>query len=258
MIINPYVFVGVGGYDSDALDYINRVEAADGASLETVVKDAMNQLVLDLKSNTLWTPLVYALPGSGPRTLAGGLVPLQNTTASGSFGTVSWDRKTGFSCDADLTAVTLPTSLQENNVGTQNNFSMSAWLTNIIASNAYYCGANNDEFRRINTANATFRCRNGTANSAGNSTDVLGFRGVSRSGSSDYSRRVNGSTATVTQASASPGTSAFRMFRSPSGRSPFQSPIGTKIAWYHIGTNLDLATLESVVTTYRNTINAAI
>lgn len=259
LIVNPYrISAPAGSYDSDAQNYINRVEVADGAALETVVKDAMNQLVVTLKTSSLWSPLVYALPGAGPRTLAGGLVPLQNTTESGFFGTVTWDRKTGFNCGADITAVTYPTTLTESNVGTQNDFSMSAWVTQASSAAAFYFGANNDEFRRANTANATFRSRSGTANSIGNGSDVTGFRGVSRSSSASYSRRINGSTASITQTSTAPGTAAFRYFRSSAGRTPVQSSVSTKIAWSHIGSALALDTLEAAVTAYRNTINAAI
>jgi hypothetical protein len=262
IIINPYIFVGgpISSYDPDAQNYISRVELADGASLETAVKDAMNQLVLDLKANSLWTPQVYTLPGSGPRTLAGGLVPLQDTGASGSFGTVNWDRKTGFSCSANTTAVTLPASLTEQTVGSQDDVSMSAWITQASGVNTYYCGSNYVEFRRATTRNAQFRCRSATGNSTGTNSDGTGFRGISRSGSTNYTRRINGSSTTVTQASSAPLAVSFRLFRSPppSARNPLQAPVDTKIAWFQIGTNIDLATLQTVVTTYRNTINAAI
>ena len=261
IIINPFRIPFVSSsYDPDAQNYINRVELADGASLETAVKDAMNQLFLDLKANSLWTPLVYVLPGSGPQTLAGGLVPLQDTGASGSFGTVNWDRKTGFSCSANTTAVTLPASLTEQTVGSQDDVSMSAWITQTSGVNTYYCGANNMEFRRATTRNAQFRCRSATGNSTGTSSDSTGFRGISRSGSTNYTRRINGSSTTVTQASSTPPAVSFRLFRSPppGARNPIQTPVNTKIAWFQIGTALDLAALQAVVTTYRNAINAAI
>jgi hypothetical protein len=264
IIINPYVFVGgpISSYDPDAQNYIDRVEAADGAALETVVKDAMNQLFLDLKSNSLWTPLVYALPGSGPRTLAGGYIPLQNAEAAGDLGVVGWDRKTGFNVNdaAAMGAVILPSSYPENAVGAPDNFSISIWLNQLSGATSYLAGSNNNEFRKVNTNQAQFRSMSGTGDNAGNGSDVTGFRGMSRSNSSNYTRRLNGSNATISRTSGTPNTSLFRLFRvpPPGFRTPGQASTGTKIGWYHIGTALDLEDLETTVATYLNTINAAV
>ena len=260
IIINPFRIPFVSSsYDPDAQNYINRVELADGASLETAVKDAMNQLVLDLKANSLWTPLVYVLPGSGPQTLAGGLVPLQDTGASGSSGTVNWDRKTGFNCNSSSAYVSLPTSLTEQTVGSRDDVSMSAWIPAISGTATFYCGANQMELRRGGGSSTTqTRCRSTQGNSTGPGTDKTGFRGISRSSSASFIYRIGNSSISSGRASSAPGPTPFRLFRSPGNRTPLQAPVNTKIAWFQLGTALDLAALQAVVTTYRNAINAAI
>ena len=60
------------GYDPDAQDYITRVETADGEALETAVKDAINQLFLDVKAEpTLWNNISWMYLSCGPRTIQG-------------------------------------------------------------------------------------------------------------------------------------------------------------------------------------------
>jgi hypothetical protein len=52
-------------YDADAQAFFDRVTAA-GGTLSTTEKDATNQLVLDLKANSLWTPMkaIYPMVGA--------------------------------------------------------------------------------------------------------------------------------------------------------------------------------------------------
>lgn len=48
------------GYDADAQSYIDRVETALGSGLTTPVKDAINDFVVGLKNNSLWTKIYDA------------------------------------------------------------------------------------------------------------------------------------------------------------------------------------------------------
>jgi len=93
-LINPYRFGPA--YDPDAANYISRVETADGQALEASVKDAMNTLVVTLKSGSIWTnALQYILP-CGPRTLPGALVPLTGPSPTNiNFVADDYNRKTG-------------------------------------------------------------------------------------------------------------------------------------------------------------------
>lgn len=243
-------------YDADAQDYINRVETADGSALETATKDAMNQLFLDLKSNSLWTSIVYALPLCGPRTIAGAMIPLQNTTASNTAGSLAWSRKVGVSVNASSgsNAVEIPTAF--NSTGSQNDFSLSAWITALAANDALYFGMIRNRISRVNTNNVrSTRCQVGTSDNLATNSDATGFTCVSRSGSANYSRRIGGATSTVTRASTTPTGNQYRAFRQHDGT--LQASINTGVGWLHIGTALTPATLETVVTAYRNAINTA-
>lgn len=60
MIINSYVFATGGGYDPDAQAFITAAGLTD-----TGQKDAINDLVLDLKSASLWSKLLAFYPFVG-------------------------------------------------------------------------------------------------------------------------------------------------------------------------------------------------
>jgi len=55
----------IASFDADAAAFFARVTAA-GGSLSTTEKQAVNQLVLDLKANSLWTPMkaIYPMVGA--------------------------------------------------------------------------------------------------------------------------------------------------------------------------------------------------
>ena len=72
------------GFDPDAQAFFNRVTTA-GGSLSTTEKNAVNQLVLDLKANSIWTPMkaIYPMVGASAAACA------QNLKSSSFTGTFS-------------------------------------------------------------------------------------------------------------------------------------------------------------------------
>ena len=72
------------GFDSDAQAYFDRVTTA-GGTLTTTEKTAVNQLVINLKANSLWTPMkaIYPMVGSSAAACA------QNLKSSSFTGTFS-------------------------------------------------------------------------------------------------------------------------------------------------------------------------
>jgi hypothetical protein len=70
------------GYDSDAQAFFDRVTTASG-SLSTTEQAAVNQLVLDLKANSIWTPMkaIYPMVGASAAACA------QNLKSSSFTGT---------------------------------------------------------------------------------------------------------------------------------------------------------------------------
>ena len=73
-----------GGFDADAQAYFDRVSTANG-TLSTTEKNAVNQLVIDLKANSLWTPMkaIYPMVGASAAACA------QNLKSSSFTGTFS-------------------------------------------------------------------------------------------------------------------------------------------------------------------------
>jgi hypothetical protein len=74
----------IASFDADAAAFFNRVTTA-GGTLSTTEKQAVNQLVLDLKANSLWTPMkaIYPMVGASAAACA------QNLKSSSFTGTFS-------------------------------------------------------------------------------------------------------------------------------------------------------------------------
>jgi hypothetical protein len=89
-------------FDSDALDYISRVEIVDGEELEPEIKTAINDFVVDLKSRDLWNKISAACIMAGARTLAGALVPLKGPNpGNNAFTDSDYNRATGLKGDGE-------------------------------------------------------------------------------------------------------------------------------------------------------------
>ena len=78
------IIQGLVGGDADALAFFDRVTAA-GGTLTSIEQSAINQLVVDLKANSLWTSMVaiYPMVGSSAAAFA------QNLKSSSYTGTFS-------------------------------------------------------------------------------------------------------------------------------------------------------------------------
>lgn len=77
----------IASFDADAVAFFNRVTTA-GGSLSLTEKQAVNQLVLDLKANSLWTPMkaIYPMVGASAAACAQNL---KSSSFTGTF-TSGW------------------------------------------------------------------------------------------------------------------------------------------------------------------------
>jgi hypothetical protein len=77
----------IASFDADAVAFFNRVTTA-GGTLSTTEKQAVNQLVLDLKANSLWTPMkaIYPMVGASAAACAQNL---KSSSFTGTF-TSGW------------------------------------------------------------------------------------------------------------------------------------------------------------------------
>lgn len=127
-------------YDVDATAWIRAVEQADGEELELGVRKAMNQYVLDLKSNSIWSTINTMVVKMGARTLAGILVDVKDPTRSWTnynFVSGDYSRTTGLVGNAStkyLDSGVAASSLSQN--------SMSAWayINTLPNANDYLFG----------------------------------------------------------------------------------------------------------------------
>jgi hypothetical protein len=243
------------GYDSDAANYIARVEAADGQELEPSTKTAINNFIVGCKTDGIWTTVKASCILAGARTLAGALVPLVGPAPTNfNFTSSDYDRKLGL--QGNPTGTKYLNSNRNNNEDPQNNKHISIYMTS-IGANGRYIGT--DSALGVTGSSKLVRFGGGQAAPYLNSSIgpsgpqvVPGFYGASRSLSTSVSYRINRATSTASSASQAPENSQILVFRCAGTITNCRAP------FYSIGENLDLALLDARVTTLVNSLASAI
>jgi hypothetical protein len=245
-------------FDADAAAYIAAVEAADAQTLEPEVKTAYNDFVVGCKSDGIWNAIKASCILAGARTLAGALTPLVGTAPT-NFNFVSGDynRKTGLVGNGSTKYLN---SNRNNNADPQNSNHNAVYASAIASANGAFIGADgvngNTNFLGGGQSNSVFT-RN--RSSTGTAQDVFpspGFLGHSRFASADYTVRRNGSSTTVSVSSSDAESSAVLVYRR--GNTVATSYSAHRLAFYSIGESLDLALLDTRVSTLISAIDAAI
>jgi hypothetical protein len=194
----PFSFIQSQGvtYDPDAAAFFARVTEA-GGSLTTLEKNATNQLVLDLKANSLWTPMkaIYPMVGASAAACAQNLKSSSFTGAFTSTGSTGWTFSSS-GAKPDGTSAYMNTTfnafISSNGV---NDFSVSVYLRTATQG-----GASQADLGASSTVNSlpqialysnnTFRendCWDYQTNFSRTTTnDSRGMWGVSRSGVSNW------------------------------------------------------------------------
>ena len=234
----------VVGYDSDALVYINAVEAADGQALEGSVKDAYNTFVVGCKSDGIWNAIKASCIMAGARTLSGALVPLVGVAPSGfNFASGDYSRTTGLVGNGSTKYLDTNRAVTAD---PQNNCHISSYVASVTSGAAISLGSiglsstGASVLAHSNPIQGRLRCTNyktGTINASPPS-----FAGFSRSSSLNFVARSNGSGETITESSTAytiGGNYTLHRFQSF-----YYSP---RISFYSIGENLDLALLDARV-----------
>ena len=200
----------IASFDADAVAFFARVTAA-GGTLSATEKIATNQLVLDLKANSLWTPMkaIYPMVGASAAACAQNL---KSSSFTGTF-TSGWTfASTGVTGNG--TSAYMNTGLVESTNLSLNNEHISV-----------YSRTNSDGgFIEIGTAGATFtpetdmfiRFSNlayvriqGTSGSVASNTDSTGFYVGNRVNSTQVSLFKNSTKSTVSSASVSRSPNTF-------------------------------------------------
>lgn len=257
---------GTGGlykYDSDALAYIVAVETADAQTLETGVKIAINNFVKGCKSDAIWDAIKASCILAGARTLSGALVPLRGTAPT-NFNFVSGDynRKTGLVGNGSTKYLD---SNRNNNTDPRSNFHLSVNATTLQTSGTlgFYIGA------RLSTTESSFVGRSGVSPSnllatnrtlsASTGTNLgasTGLIGVTRSTLGSFTIRGAQANLTISAASIAPVSRNIHVFQRNADDT--NSPTDARLSFYSIGESVDLALLESRVSTLMTALGSAI
>jgi hypothetical protein len=260
-VINSYA---LGGEDPDAAAYLNAVETADTQALEAAVRKAVDDFVKGCKADGIWSAITASCILAGARTLAGALTPLVGpapTNVSGNFVNGDYNRETGLRGDSTK-------YLNSNKAGDSealNSYHMAAWQAEagtITASSTSLLG--DTSAASVEATILAFSAAGGNAligrnrnttvstHASANRTTV-GFFGNSRSVSSEYILRGNGTNNTFAVASDS---------RAPRNVTVFARAgaffTNARLSFYSIGSAIDLALLDTRVSTLMTDLDAAI
>lgn len=245
--------------DSAAEAYLQSVEIADGQQLEQAVADAINSFVVGCKSDGIWSAIKASCILAGARTLSGALVPLVGTApTNNNFVGADYNRETGLKGNGSTKRLA---SNRSNNTDPQNSRHMAVWVSERQNQNALYISTittlngSGDSYlyqNQISTINTTKLASNGTPVTLAGTNLVNGFYGASRASSSNIIVRRQNASVTQNANSVTPVNENLVIF----GTSSFYS--NGRLSFYSIGESLNLALLDTRVSTLMTALAAAI
>jgi len=243
--------------DADANAYLLAVEAADGQELESGVITAIETFVTGCKSDGIWSAIKASCILAGARTLSGALVPLAGTAPTNSnFVSADYNRETGLKGGSTKRISTN----RNNNDDPQDNSHRAVFRTEttLPASYAVVLGRNqvggNTQIGVFSSGTIRFDLNTSAAPVTISNAIATGLSGVKRSTSASFDYYHNKVNATRVGASVTPLASPLRVF-CDDRNSSFSLD---RISFYSIGESLDLALLDTRVSTLMTDLAAAI
>ena len=255
------VFAAAPAYDPDAQAYIDAVELEDGQALEVGVKDAINDFVVGCKSDGIWSAIKASCILAGARTLDGALVPLVGAApTNNNFVSGDYNRETGLLGNGSTKYLD---SNRNNNADPQNNNHNAVYISNSATSSVYILmgsgasasvGENNITYSSF-VGGSVVDSRSGVSDfklvQAGHWSD---FSGHTRSSGTTVVARASGTTVTLLQNSNSPLSGNVFVFARNTGAAASNA----RLSFYSIGEALDLADLDTRVSTLMTDLASAI
>ena len=246
--------------DADAKDYLARVHAAEGQTLEPAVALAIEAFVVGCKADGIWNAIKASCILAGARTLSGALVPLVGTAPTNfNFVAGDYNRETGLVGDGSTKYLD---SNRAQNADPQNNAHLSVYVADLNNNTAAFRPFISNRVVGNGTPQSTLADRGTTNNLLNISVNGIpgvdtiranGFVGGSRATSASFSYRSGGVTGTLSTASIAPLSQSTLVYARPA-----EDFGAARLAFYSIGESLNLALLDSRVTTLINAIGAAI
>lgn len=250
-------------YDTDAGNYIQAVEAADGQALEAGTRQAINNFVIGCKQDGIWSAIKASCILAGARRKEGAFIDLKSATqilTNNSFVDGDYNRKTGI--QAGGSGKTLDAGISNDNAsyGTQNNKHIAVYVTQKSAnfSRTYVAGGNTAIAVATSLSTRIGSSLNSSSTNTADTHEINGTTfpliGLDRPGSANYTLRALGKNLTITTAatSATPTFGNYAFFYNGTNYTT------CKLAFYSIGESLDLALLDARITALINAFAAAI
>jgi hypothetical protein len=246
--------------DSDAEAYLQAVETADGLQLEQDVANAMNSFVVGCKSDGIWSAIKASCILAGARTLSGALVPLVGTAPTNfNFVSADYNRKTGLIGNG--TSKYLNTN-RANNLDAQTSKHIALYVSeqDSLTSSRYYLsnGAGSSQCNLYKNGTQRFaRVNSGSATASTGSLPVSStFWGASRGSSTNFIERISGVSNTITNTATTSSVGVHALFSRDATGAVVAS--NSRLSFYTLGSNLNLALLDTRVTNLMTALAAAI
>ena len=241
-------------YDTDAGNYIQAVEAADGQALEAATRQAINNFVIGCKQDGIWSAIKASCILAGARTLSGALVPLAGTAPT-NFNFVSGDynRKTGLKGDGSTKYINTSYSV----LSSQTSNHHAATFLGTGGSNTWFGVESSLGPGTYVSLAATGLFSFSASVLRASSASTIGFVGIARGSSSSAITRIEGSSQTASSTATTPTLNRNYLVFAAQLSSP-TSYSNARLAFYSIGESLDLALLDARVTDLINAFGAAI
>ena len=237
--------------DADVLAYVLAVESADGQQLESGVISAVDAFISGCKSDGIWSAIKASCILAGARTISGALVPLVGTApTNNNFVSADYNRKTGLVGNGSTKNIA---PNRNHNADPQNSKHFSVFVKTLAstASGTYYIGYANSFLQK--STGVTTRLNDST-NSV-TATHSAGLFAMSRSTSASYVLRNNATNSVKTVAALTSNISALGKIFSKHDNALYTN---ARLSFYSIGESLDLALLDSRVSTLMTDLSAAI
>jgi hypothetical protein len=228
------------------------VRAADGSSLEPAVSKAISDFIVGCKADGIWSAIKASCILMGARTLSGALTPLVGTAPT-NFNFVSGDynRKTGLIGDGSTKSMN---SNRAENADPATNSHLAMYVTEANTLNARSYFRTGNSYWIGYTSGGQDVAFKGAGTSSPNALVTPTIIAASRGSSSECVLRKNGSSITAAANSNTPLATGIRLY----ARENNTQYSGARASFYSIGELLDLALLDSRVSTLYTAIGAAI
>jgi len=236
------VYSAGGAFSAEAQDYFDRLDTAGDTTYTTYKQPLANYIDgLVALGGAYWDNLESAASFVGVG-IQGVTVPLKSTMptlTNNNFVSGDLNQVTGLLCNG--TSKIIKTNTDQSNYA-QNDTSASTYRTETVSgTNPFYFGTNlANGFGARGLASFITACY-GTQAITGSASTTVGLLGISRSASTGYDYRSNGTTGTRTTASVTPAAGNMDVFAiNGTTNGSF------RLATYHAGPALNLATLEGL------------